>query len=85
MQKAYENKIEELNIQAVLQLRTNDNIEKTNNQQEMEEYDVFVSHAWEDKESFADEFVEALRECGAKVWYDTTQIKWGDSMREQDR
>ena len=43
MQKAYENKIEELNNQAVLQLRTNDNIEKTNNQQEMEEYDVFVS------------------------------------------
>ena len=41
-------------------MRTNDNIEKTNNQQEMEEYDVFVSHAWEDKESFADEFVEAL-------------------------
>lgn len=83
MQKAYENKIEELNNQAVLQLRTNDNIEKTNNQQEMEEYDVFVSHAWEDKESFADEFVESLRECGAKVWYDTTQIKWGDSMRSK--
>lgn len=83
MQKAYENKIEELNNQAVLQLRTNDNIEKTNNQQEMEEYDVFVSHAWEDKESFAEEFVESLRECGAKVWYDTTQIKWGDSMRSK--
>ena len=81
MKKTYENKIEELSNQAVQQLRINNNIENANNQQEIEEYDVFVSHAWEDKESFADEFVEALRECGTKVWYDTTQIKWGDSMR----
>lgn len=45
------------------------------------EYDVFVSHAWEDKESFADEFVEELRKLDLRVWYDTSQIKWGDSMR----
>jgi len=49
--------------------------------EELPEYDVFVSHAWEDKESFADEFVKELRNLGAKVWYDTTQMKWGDSMR----
>lgn len=46
-----------------------------------EEFDVFVSHAWEDKESFVDEFVQALRDLDIKVWYDKTQIKWGDSMR----
>lgn len=45
------------------------------------QYDVFVSHAWEDKESFADEFVEELRKLNLRVWYDTSQIKWGDSMR----
>lgn len=45
------------------------------------QYDVFVSHAWEDKESFADEFVEELRKLDLRVWYDTSQIKWGDSMR----
>lgn len=45
------------------------------------QYDVFVSHAWEDKGSFADEFVEELRKMDLRVWYDTTQIKWGDSMR----
>lgn len=81
MQKSYENKIEELSNQAVQQFRTNNNIENMNGQQEVGEYDVFVSHAWEDKESFADEFVESLKKYGIKVWYDTTQIKWGDSMR----
>lgn len=81
MQKSYENKIEELSNQAVQQFRTNNNIENINGQQEVGEYDVFVSHAWEDKESFADEFVESLKKYGIKVWYDTTQIKWGDSMR----
>lgn len=48
-----------------------------------EEYDVFVSHAWEDKESFVDEFVSELRKQGLKVWYDTDKLKWGDSMREK--
>ena len=43
-----------------------------------EEYDVFVSHAYEDKESFVDEFVEALRNQELKVWYDMDKLKWGD-------
>lgn len=81
MQKTYEDRIEELSNQAVEQLRINSNIGTTDNQQVLEEYDVFISHAWEDKDSFADEFVEALQDYGIKVWYDTSQIKWGDSMR----
>lgn len=44
-------------------------------------YDVFVSHAWEDKETFVDEFVQALTDRGLSVWYDKTRLKWGDSMR----
>ena len=28
-----------------------------------------------------DEFVDELRKLGVKVWYDTSEIKWGDSMR----
>lgn len=46
-----------------------------------ESYDVFVSHAWEDKEGFVDEFVAELENLGIKVWYDKKRIKWGDSMR----
>lgn len=48
-----------------------------------EEYDVFVSHAWEDKECFVDELVDALTELKIEVWYDKTKISWGDSMREK--
>ena len=46
-----------------------------------EKYDVFISHAWEDKEGFVDEFVAELEKLGIKVWYDRQRIKWGDSMR----
>lgn len=51
--------------------------------QDLEEYDVFVSHAWEDKESFVDEFVTCLKKLDLKVWYDKDQISWGDSMRKR--
>lgn len=44
-------------------------------------YDVFISHAHEDKEGFATPFVEELRKRGVKVWYDNDEIKWGDSLR----
>lgn len=47
------------------------------------EYDVFISHAWEDKANFVDELATELRKAGFKVWYDTDRIKWGDSMRQK--
>lgn len=77
MQDSYESRIRELQVQSMPIIKTIDAAEN----EESPEYDVFVSHAWEDKESFADEFVKELRNLGAKVWYDTTQMKWGDSMR----
>lgn len=54
-----------------------------NEDQNIEKYDVFVSHAWEDKESFVDEFVQCLRELDLKVWYDKSEISWGESMRKR--
>lgn len=50
---------------------------------EAEEYDVFVSHAFEDKEDFVDELVSEMRKLDLKIWYDTDKLKWGDSMREK--
>ncbi len=47
------------------------------------EFDVFISHASEDKDHVADELVSCLRMHGVKVWYDTDEILWGDSMRER--
>ena len=48
---------------------------------ELSECDVFISHAWEDKASFVDEFVQLLEDRNLHVWYDKSKIKWGDSMR----
>ena len=51
--------------------------------EELEEYDVFVSHAFEDKEDFVDDLVAEMRKLDLKVWYDSDKLKWGDSMREK--
>ena len=85
MQKSYENRINTLSKQVI------DSVKEvstggasalfTSSDGNKVEYDVFVSHAWEDKEDFVDEFVQELRKLGIEVWYDTNRIKWGDSMR----
>ena len=83
MQSSYEQRITELTgslnsaiAASVLPNATADDVSE-------ESYDVFISHAWEDKESFADELDKELRKLGLKVWYDTNEIKWGDSMRKR--
>ena len=45
-----------------------------------EKYDVFISHATEDKE-FVGQLVEKLTEKNIKVWYDNTILEWGDDLR----
>lgn len=47
-----------------------------------EVYDVFVSHAWEDKGGFVDDLVMKMKSAGLKVWYDTDAIEWGGSIRQ---
>jgi hypothetical protein len=47
----------------------------------MEEYDFFVSHASEDKDSFVRPLVHALTALGLKVWYDEFTLEIGDSLR----
>jgi hypothetical protein len=44
-------------------------------------WDLFVSHAGEDKESFVRELAEELRMRGLEVWYDEFTLKLGDSLR----
>ena len=46
-------------------------------------YDVFISHASEDKLDFVNPLVEALQNAGVSVWYDTLEMQWGKSLREQ--
>jgi len=47
------------------------------------EYDVFISHASEDKESFVEPLAKALVDAGLKVWYDGFEIKLGDDIAEK--
>lgn len=46
-------------------------------------YDVFISHATEDKEGFVEELVIELQRLDIKVWYDKICIKWGESLRSK--
>lgn len=48
-----------------------------------EVFDVFVSHASEDKEDVARPLVMALRERGVKVWFDEFELRIGDSLRRK--
>lgn len=45
------------------------------------QYDVFISHASEDKETFVEPLANALAKAGVKVWYDKFALAWGDTLR----
>lgn len=46
-------------------------------------YDVFISHASDDKESIVRSLAEALRSKGLSVWYDEFTLRIGDSLRKK--
>lgn len=84
MQAQYDRSILELTSQiqnSIPNISTNNNLYT---QIPSDEYDVFISHASEDKEAFANELTTILSdEYGFKVWYDVLNISWGDSLRSQ--
>jgi hypothetical protein len=47
---------------------------------DMEHWDAFVSHAWEDKDAFVRPLVEALGRLGVSLWYDEVSLRLGDSL-----
>lgn len=49
----------------------------------VEGYSIFVSHSSEDKNSYVDELVDAIRSLGISVFYDTNVISWGDNLKEK--
>ncbi|MCR4650688.1 MAG: TIR domain-containing protein [Lachnospiraceae bacterium] len=82
--EAYELQIKELQEQIEMSREVVKNEKNIYDSDSEEEYDVFVSHATEDKEGFSDEFVRILQEkYNLKVWYDAVSIKWGDSIRTE--
>lgn len=52
----------------------------------LKKWDVFVSHASEDKDSFVHPLAVALQSLGISVWYDEFSLRLGDSLsRSIDR
>jgi len=49
---------------------------------QVDEFDVFVCHASEDKEEFVRPLVRELRAANLAVWYDELALKLGDSLRQ---
>jgi hypothetical protein len=47
------------------------------------QYDIFISHASEDKDDFVRPFATLLKEKGVKVWYDEFELKIGDKLRRK--
>jgi hypothetical protein len=47
------------------------------------EYDVFISHASEDKDAVVRPLANTLRDKGLRVWYDEFELKIGDSLRRK--
>jgi TIR domain-containing protein len=50
---------------------------------EAKEWDIFVSHAAEDKATVARPLAAALRRAGARVWLDEQELTIGDSLSEK--
>ena len=46
-------------------------------------FDVFISHASEDKEEVVRPLAQALRDSGLSVWYDEFELRIGDSLRRK--
>lgn len=81
----YEKKIDELTNQLhAAQIMTHNQIQDRLNETEFvqNQFDVFISHASEDKETFVQELADTLvNDFNMKVWYDEFSMKWGDSLR----
>lgn len=46
-------------------------------------FDVFISHASEDKDEVVRPLAEALQSAGLTVWYDEFELRIGDSLRRK--
>lgn len=78
--QAYEDRISELEAQSMLKIVDTPVLSSVF--ESHEEYDAFISHAWEDKKGFVDTLVAEMENAGLTVWYDTTKVGWGDSLRK---
>ena len=55
-------------------------VNKPTQKKQIEKWDVFISHASEDK-PYVDPLARALEAAGVSVWYDRLVLEWGDDLR----
>jgi hypothetical protein len=55
-------------------------VKKPAPQRENKKWDVFISHASEDK-PYVEPLAKALEAAGVSVWYDRLVLEWGDDLR----
>ncbi len=77
--KKLQNKINALAIQNSQQVEQKYSSSSGSNHKE---YDVFVSHAYEDKDSFVRGLVNELIALNLTVWYDELTLKMGSKLRQ---
>ena len=75
-------------LQVIIEIENKDNQIKERSITQVKErteyeYDAFICHASEDKESFVRELAEKLSNCGLTVWYDEFTLSLGDSLRRK--
>ena len=88
--KSYQNKLRSSSIQPLttvpslyLGRRYEEDAASSIHEDYEKEYDVFISHASEDKDAVARPLAEALRSNGISVWYDEFELRIGDSLRRK--
>lgn len=60
-----------------------DNIAALEVDQDERDFDVFISHATEDKQAIVRPLAYELQERGLDVWYDEFELRVGDSLRRK--
>ena len=88
--KSYQNKLRSSSIPSLTTMPSlylgqshDDEIEAFLYDNYEKDYDVFISHASEDKNDVAKPLAEALRKNGLSVWYDEFELRIGDSLRRK--
>lgn len=88
--KSYQNKLRSSSIQPLTTIpslylgrRYEEDAAPSIHEDYEKEYDVFISHASEDKDAVARPLAEALRSNGISVWYDEFELRIGDSLRRK--
>lgn len=70
-------------VPSLVRGRSNGDLPPNHEAETTAEYDVFISHASEDKDEVARPLAKALQDEGLRVWYDEFELRIGDSLRRK--